>query len=98
MTVYDSIPVTVTGGTLSDAEIAAYVKHSKKTYPNRKIEQLSIQVDGDFVDLRCQFAPENFERIRRITGGNTRPLQRCEAGRSARQSEAFISRKRPNFM
>ena len=68
MTVYDSIPVTVTGGTLSDAEIAAYVKHSKKTYPNRKIEQLSIQVDGDFVDLRCQFAPENFERIRRITG------------------------------
>ena len=35
MTVYDSIPVTVTGGTLSDAEIAAYVKHSKKTYPNR---------------------------------------------------------------
>lgn len=68
MTVYDSIPVTVTGETLSDAEIAAYVKHSKKTYPNRKIEQLSIQVDGDFVDLRCQFAPENFERIRRITG------------------------------
>lgn len=53
MTVYDSIPVTVTGGTLSDEEIAAYVKHSKKTYPNRKIEQLSIQVDGDFVDLRC---------------------------------------------
>ena len=52
---------------LSDAEITAYVKHSKKTYPNRKIEQLSIQVDGDFVDLRCQFAPENFERIRRIT-------------------------------
>ena len=50
MTVYDSIPVTVTGGTLSDAEIAAYVKHSKKTYPNRKIEQLSIQVDGDFGD------------------------------------------------
>ena len=46
MTVYDSIPVTVTGGTLSDAEIAAYVKHSKKTYRNRKIEQLSIQVDG----------------------------------------------------
>ena len=39
MTVYDSIPVTDTGGTLSDAEIAAYVKHSKKTYPNRKIEQ-----------------------------------------------------------
>ena len=40
MTVYDSIPVTVTGGTLSDAEIAAYVKHSKKTYPNRNFERI----------------------------------------------------------
>ena len=46
MTVYDSIPVTVTGGTLSDAEIAAYVKHSKKTYPNRKIRRITGYLVG----------------------------------------------------
>ena len=40
MTVYDSIPVTVTGGTLSDAEIAAYVKHSKNSFPFRWTEIL----------------------------------------------------------
>ena len=66
--VYENIQVHVTGGVIPEEEIKAYIAHSQKPYPNRKIEQLDIHVDGDFVDLRCQFAPENFERIRRITG------------------------------
>ena len=81
MTVYDSIPVTVTGGTLSDEEIAAYVKHSKKTYPNRKIEQLSIQVDGDFVDLRRilnGFAGLQVIWWEHSTGSTMRSGQKCK--------------------
>lgn len=35
---------------------------------NRKIKTLSIEFDGDFVNLRYKFEPVPFNRIRRITG------------------------------
>lgn len=35
---------------------------------NRKIKSLSIEYDGDFVNLRYTFEPVPFNRIRRITG------------------------------
>ena len=35
---------------------------------NRKIKSLSVEPDGDFVNLRYTFEPVPFSRIRRITG------------------------------
>lgn len=40
----------------------------------RKLKDLTVDVDGDYVDLHYKFEPVEFDRIRRITGylvGNT---------------------------
>ena len=60
--------VTVKNGELSDEEILAYVAHVEKENPNRSIETLTIELDGEFVNLSYTLKPVPFERIRRITG------------------------------
>ena len=60
--------VTVKNGELSQEEILAYVAHVEKENPNRSIEALTIELDGEFVNLSYTLKPVPFERIRRITG------------------------------
>ena len=60
--------VTVTGGEISEQEIQAYIDHVQAKYPQRKLTSLSIQLDGDFVNLNYSFEEVPFEHIRRITG------------------------------
>ena len=60
--------VTVKNGELSQEEILAYIDHVEKENPNRSIETLTIELDGDFVNLSYTLKPVPFERIRRITG------------------------------
>lgn len=59
--------ITVTGGTMEEKEQAAYVDYLERKY-SRKVEELKIRMDGDYVDLDYVLAPVPFERIRRITG------------------------------
>ena len=60
--------VTVKNGELSQEEILAYVAHVEKENPHRSIEALTIELDGEFVNLSYTLKPVPFERIRRITG------------------------------
>lgn len=60
--------VTVKNGELSEEEILAYIAHVEKENPNRSIETLTIELDGEFVNLSYTLKPVPFERIRRITG------------------------------
>lgn len=60
--------VTVKNGELSEEEILAYVDHVEKENPNRSIESLTIELDGEYVNLSYTLKPVPFERIRRITG------------------------------
>ena len=60
--------VTVKNGELSQEEILAYVAHVEKENPNRSIEALTIELDGELVNLSYTLKPVPFERIRRITG------------------------------
>lgn len=58
---------------VSQDEYAMYWEMLQKKH-NRKLKELSVDVDGDFVNLTYKFEPVQFERIRRITGyltGNT---------------------------
>lgn len=57
----------VINGNVENKEAQAYVDYLEKKY-NRKLSRLSINVDGDFVDLDYDFVPVKVERIRRITG------------------------------
>ncbi len=63
-----NIELTVTGGTLDDQEIQAYVDRGRENKPSQKLISLDIKVDGDYVDLTYQYDDRPFERIRRITG------------------------------
>ncbi|HHZ05168.1 MAG TPA: hypothetical protein GX401_00030 [Clostridiales bacterium] len=62
------VNTTVTGGTMSQKEIDAYIVHGKEKYPHKEITAMEIKIDGDYVDIHYHFLPVNFERIRRITG------------------------------
>ncbi len=60
--------VNVIGGEMDKREIDAYVNRAYSVYPNKTIEEMTLKIDGEFVDIEYKFAPKNFDRIRRITG------------------------------
>ena len=60
--------VTVTGGTLPQAEINAYVAQLKAANPDKYIKTVDFIMDGEYVDMKYTYDNVPFERIRRITG------------------------------
>ena len=60
--------VNVIGGEMSKKEQEQYIKHIESEYPNRNIEELTLKIDGDFVDMSYKLEEVPFDRIRRITG------------------------------
>ncbi len=60
--------INVTNGTLAQSEIDAYISRAERLYKGRTIDEMTLRLDGDFVDIQYHFAPAGFERIRRITG------------------------------
>lgn len=63
-----NMTVTVTGGTMTQAEINAYVEQLKAQNPDKYIKTVDFTVDGEYVDMSYTFDNVPFERIRRITG------------------------------
>lgn len=60
--------INITGGTLDNKEIQAYVDRGREQQPKLKLVGLDIKIDGDYVDLQYTYDKKPFERIRRITG------------------------------
>ena len=54
-------------GNADPKEAQAYVDYLENKY-NRKLQSLTVNIDGDYADLDYQFSNMPFERIRRITG------------------------------
>ena len=79
--------VKVIGGQIPQEEIDAYIEHSKQKYPDKVIKELTIQVDGEFVDLKCEFENIPFERIRRITGYLVGTIDRFNDGKRAEMED-----------
>ena len=78
--------INVNGGPISEQEKMAYVEYLQKKY-NRKIATLNITIDGDEVELDYRFAPENFERIRRITGYLVGTMDRWNNAKAAEEKD-----------
>ena len=79
--------VTVNNGALSAREQAAYVEYVQSKHPTRTLEALTITVDGEFVDLDYRFAPQSFERIRRITGYLVGTMDRWNDAKRAEEGD-----------
>ena len=59
--------ITVHGGEMTAQEQQAYVDYLQDKY-GRKVQELTLTVDGEFVDMAYVLEQVPFERIRRITG------------------------------
>lgn len=81
------IKVNVSGGSLDQKEIEAYIDHGKKKYPDKNIAQMDITVDGDYVDIKYTFENVPFERIRRITGYLVGTLDRFNNAKRAEERD-----------
>lgn len=78
--------VNVTKGTLSQAEIDAYVDYARQKY-NREPLSMDIAVDGDEVELSYDFGNVPFQRIRRITGYLVGTLDRFNNAKRAEEHD-----------
>ena len=78
--------VTVQGGELSQREVQAYIDHIQEKN-HQKVDDLTITVDGDYVDLNYTLAPVPFERIRRITGYLVGTMDRWNDAKTAEERD-----------
>jgi hypothetical protein len=85
--------VKVIGGKISDEEKDAYVKYVKDKNPRDDIDSLTIEVDGEFVNLTYHKQPIPFSRIRRITGY----LTKMDRANNAKRSEISDRVKHDNI-
>ena len=79
--------VTVNGGTMSQAEIDEYVRRIRKKHPDRIIKDLTLTIDGEYVDIKYNYDTVPFERIRRITGYLVGTLERFNDAKKAEESQ-----------
>lgn len=55
-------------GEIDSREVDAYIARAREQYPNRQLAGITVEADGDYVNLTYKFTQVPFERIRRITG------------------------------
>ncbi len=79
--------INVIGDQLSQEEINAYIDYGRKKYSDRKISAMTVRADGEFVDLKYEFADIPFERVRRITGYLVGTLDRFNNGKRAEEKD-----------
>ncbi|WP_037296620.1 anaerobic ribonucleoside-triphosphate reductase [Ruminococcus flavefaciens] len=79
--------VTVNGGDMSQAEIDEYVRRIRKKHPDRIINELTLTINGKYVDIQYNYDTVPFERIRRITGYLVGTLDRFNDAKKAEESQ-----------
>ena len=82
--------VKVINGSLSQSEINAYLNYAVDKYPNRVIEAMQIELDGEYVNLSYKFADVPFQRIRRITGYLVGDLSRFNNAKRCEVEERVV--------
>lgn len=78
--------VNVTGGTLPQQEIDAYIERAREKYGKTPLG-IDIKVDGEFVELSYDFGDVPFQRIRRITGYLVGTLDRFNNAKRAEEHD-----------
>ena len=75
--------IEIIGENIPKQEVDAYADRARKLYSDRISRKMTIQADGDFVDLKYEFDNIPFERVRRITGYLVGSLDRFNNGKRA---------------
>ena len=87
MVEFNGVLVEVKNGYMEEKEIQAYINNLKNKFPDESLKSLSITIDGNDVDLDYVLKPQNFERIRRITGYLVGTLDRFNDAKAAEERD-----------
>lgn len=79
--------VNVIGGAMSAEEQKIYSDYIRQKHPDKVIAELTITIDGDFVNLSYHYENVPFERIRRITGYLVGTMNRWNDGKRAEEHD-----------
>ena len=79
--------VNVIGGKMEEKEINTYVDYIQAKFPDKEIEKIDLEIDGDYVNVNYTFASVPFERIRRITGYLVGTVDRFNNGKRAEEHD-----------
>ena len=82
-----SAEINVKGGVLADGELEAYRKYVTDNHPGRTLEELEIEVDGEYVNLSYKFAEIPFDRVRRITGYLVGTMEKWNNAKAAEERD-----------
>ena len=72
---------------VSDQEIEVYLKRAHEKFPHGHLESLTLDIDGDEVGIHYGLAPQQFDRIRRITGYLVGTLDRFNDAKRAEEAD-----------
>ena len=72
---------------MPQAEIDEYVRRIRKKHPDRIINELTLTINGKYVDIKYNYDTVPFERIRRITGYLVGTLDRFNDAKKAEESQ-----------
>ncbi|MDO4481191.1 MAG: anaerobic ribonucleoside-triphosphate reductase [Bacillota bacterium] len=78
--------VKVIGESISQEETQAYIDYLEEKN-GRKLASLTIETDGDFVNLNYKLSSVPFERIRRITGYLVGTMDRWNDAKTAEEAD-----------
>ena len=79
--------ITVTGAEITEQEKQNYIDYVQGKEPNRKIDFIEIEIDGEHVNLQYKFEEVPFQRIRRITGYLTGTLDKWNSAKRAEERD-----------
>lgn len=79
--------VNVIGGEMSQEEIQEYARQIREKHPGEQIDEMTIKIDGDYVDIESKLSAIPFQRIRRITGYLVGTLDRFNDGKRAEEHD-----------
>ena len=79
--------VNMSGGTLGQEEINAYISRGKKQAPDKLLTGVDIKLDGEWADISYHYTNPSFERIRRITGYLVGTLERFNDAKRAEERD-----------
>ena len=78
--------VKVIGESISQEETQAYIDYLEEKN-GRKLASLTIETDGDYVNLNYKLSSVPFERIRRITGYLVGTMERWNDAKTAEEAD-----------
>lgn len=72
---------------MTEPEVKAYIQRAYEKFPHGKLESLTLDVDGEDVGIHYGLAPQQFDRIRRITGYLVGTLDRFNDAKRAEEHD-----------